>query len=271
VIISVIFTTDTHGNIYPCGCRVPLGGISERSFEIKRLRMNDQETLVLDNGSSLWGINHVVNRSNGKVIVEAMNEMKYAAMNLRATDLSYYTVSQIKELQDLAEFEFISSNLTIKNSELNLKEYIILNVKGVNIGVTGVSEFNKNSEEKYDYLKPEYALEKVIPKMKKESDFIIVLSGLSFQESANLPRMVPDIDLVISSPATVPVVKPRLINDSIIATSFREGMAIGHIELGFNIERKFTDHKYRHIQIQEGMPKDKSVQNILKKYQTREE
>ncbi|MDD3627771.1 MAG: hypothetical protein PHV06_10690 [bacterium] len=267
VIISVVFTSDINGNIYPCGCRVPLGGISERGYEIKSLISRDKDILILDNGSALWGINHIVERSKGKVIIEAMNEMEYDAMNLRATDLAFYTIQQIKELQAEAKFEFISANLKIKNDEVKLKPYLIFEVKGLKIGITGVSEFNKNSQEKYDYVKPEYALTELIPKLREKTDFIILLSGLEPRESANLARMVSGLDLIIAAPSTLPNIKPTILNESIIATTFKDGKSIGFMQLGFSIERKLTDHKHEHRQIQEGMVKDKKIQNILKKYQ----
>lgn len=267
VILPLVFTTSTNGNIYPCGCRVPLGGISERGHQINLMRVKHPGLLVLDNGYSLWGVNYLVEKSNGKVIVESMNQMGYRAMNFRTTDLAFYNASELKKLQELAQFDFLSCNIKLKEESINLKKFVIYEVLGVKIAVTGVSEFYERAKDKFEYQKPEYALKEILPDMIKKSDYVIVLSGLDFRGSSNLARMLRGIDLIISAPQVLPVLKPKKVNETIIVTALKDGKSIGFIQVGFNIDRENTDYKFKTINIREGMLKDKKIMTILKKYQ----
>lgn len=271
ITVTVLFSTDTRGNIFPCGCRVPLGGIAERAYEIGYQRTSSRYVLLLDNGNTLWGVNSLVESSHGEILAEAMNEMGYDVMNFRSSDLAYYREPELKKLLEEFDCDIISANLNLKDSEIKFKPYSIREVGGVKFGIIGVSEAFKYEQGRYLYKKPEHVLKDLVPEVRRKADIVIVLSGVDYRYSSNLAHMVEGIDVIISPPPLRPVLGSIMVKDTIIVTTIKDGKSLGVLELGINVDKTISDHKFKMKNIHEDMPKDKTVLEIIKKFQMNEE
>jgi len=168
--------------------------------------MDKSKTLLLDTGNLLFQRYNAeeagVYRERHNLIIEAMNMMSYDIANLGINDIS----PDIRMLEDRcqkAAFTTLSANATIKGDckQHPIQKYIIKEVNGIRIGITGVMpnaipaiEGNL-TEGKFNIDDPKTALDKIIPNLAAKTDYIILLSSFNYKDTLNLLTQIPAIDL----------------------------------------------------------------------------
>ena len=140
------------------------------------------------------------------ITLKAMGIMGYNAMNLGGSDFSF-GVSYLEKASETVAFPFISSNIVDLSGESPnwLKNYIIIQSGGTNVGILGVmpeSAFDKLPTSKepsnLKIISPATALRRLLPEVLKQADFIILLSQLNVEDTSSLANEIPGIDLALS-------------------------------------------------------------------------
>ncbi len=140
ITLTILHTNDTHSQIEPLtsGSNAGKAGYARRMGLIAQEREADPELLLLDAGDFCQGTPYF-NFFRGDVEVEAMNRMGYDVVGLGNHEFDYGVDSLARMLTN-AQFQVVCANYGISGTVLEekVKPYVILERKGLKIGVLGV-------------------------------------------------------------------------------------------------------------------------------------
>lgn len=137
VSLTILHTNDTHSQVEPLQ-KNNRGGYARRMGIIKQERLQDPDLLLLDAGD-FWQGTPYFNFFHGRVELDAMNRMGYDAATLGNHEFDN-GVDTLAQVLKNAQFPIVCANYNVEGTVLEdlVKNYIIINRKGLKIGITGV-------------------------------------------------------------------------------------------------------------------------------------
>ena len=79
--LTVLYTNDGWGYTEPCACDPSAGGLARRAAYIRSVREQVEDVLLVDAGDSLMTLQRLGDLEQGRILVEAFNEMGYDAVD----------------------------------------------------------------------------------------------------------------------------------------------------------------------------------------------
>lgn len=267
--ITIIYSGQTHGMIYPCTCPIePDGGLARRAALIKKIRNDHPNNLLLDSGDFFAGgimdeytQNTQLDSGRSLINLKAMALMKYDAVAVGDDEFNFG-----KEFFDKAisepKLSFISCNLTYKN----LLPFIIKEIDGIKIGIIGVSPVSlKQKIPGIEINNPNAAVSKVVSELKNKGVGIIVLLSQLQEEGAvfNLINSVQGIDIVIEGHSRAKEAYVKM-GDTLVLRPAWEGRKLGKLTL-VTESGKITDYKVEEMRLSDQISDDPQMLSILPK------
>lgn len=265
--ITILYTGETHSMIYPCLCPVhPDGGVARRAAIIKKIRRNDPDALLVDCGGFFgsgqldeYAQNTQLDIQRTRINLEAMRIMRYDAVNVGDDEFNFGD-NFLKESIDVTGLHFLSGNIKMDK----LKPYLIKNIKGINIGIIGVSGlFAMQKAGDYKFLDPKTAVKNTVDSLKERKvDIVVVLGHLSKSDEDELLSAVPGIDVIISGHPRVkdePAVKTV---HTIVARPYWQGKKIGKLSLTIK-DKKIVKYRQEAIAVTKRIKDDPETLFIL--------
>ncbi len=195
--LMVNYTAKTEGALFPCGCRIPIGGLSRRGGVINTESPYPQ--LTVDAGSFSGGSTGY-DRFAAGWILQAYALMGYHAANLGRRE-SIQPVSQLREWDSMSGGILISANLLDEHDLPVTRTHLVREIGGIRIGITGItSQGNRpqGATEMPEIILPVPPLFEVMEKFTEEQvDFVVLLADTSSLEVNAILNEIPGIDLVI--------------------------------------------------------------------------
>jgi 5'-nucleotidase len=194
--LTILHTNDSHSCILPLNKNLTDTTLADRGGYLRRLVLLEEERqkapdlLLFDSGDFSQGSSYYT-LFKGDVEVELMNRMHYDAATIGNHEFDF-GLDNMARLFRMANFPIVCSNYDFADTELAeiVKPYIILERKGVKIGVFALSPPLKGLVTTKNYgplkfLDPTECAQKMIDLLKKEKkcDMIICLSHLGWQTS----------------------------------------------------------------------------------------
>ena len=220
--LTIIGTTDLHANIYNWsyedGKEVDDIGMAKVYSVIQKIREENPNTLLIDNGDSIQGTIlsddlYNFNLELKHPVIDVMNFMGYDSMTLGNHEFNF-GIEMIQKIEKEAEFPILAANATYdKDGSYLVKPYVIKEVAGIKVGILGITNPNiprwdgpkVNGMVSFD--KPADIMEKNIKEMKKEgADIIVVASHIGFEEeyegmgdsAKELAEKFPEVAVILS-------------------------------------------------------------------------
>jgi 2',3'-cyclic-nucleotide 2'-phosphodiesterase (5'-nucleotidase family) len=190
--LVLIHTNDMHGQVLP---RASGGGLAELATVIRR----EQPDLVLDGGDMFTGT-MVSDEFYGKPMIDVMNRLGYAAAALGNHEFDYGLPELRARLKE-ARFPILSANVS---GVEGVQPYTVLTVKGVRIGVIGLTVENLAEVTHPKNLTTIRvsnvvdAVRETLPKVRPLSDFVIVVAHLSLEEQLRVAKAFPEVRLIVA-------------------------------------------------------------------------
>ncbi|HNU68558.1 MAG TPA: bifunctional UDP-sugar hydrolase/5'-nucleotidase [Myxococcota bacterium] len=204
ITIRILSTNDIHGSLGSSmvdGAAGPgrLGGVEYLAGLIASLRQPAPErTIVVDAGDCFQG-DYAVNKSEGAFCTDFFNLVGYSVRTIGNHEFDYLDVGPDNEINDPrgalkrmianSRHPIVLANVREKAGDPlhpAIREYVILDVSGVRIGITGVltpdtpSVSRRAGSVGVEFEQPVDALRRVIPKMRSEgAGVVLVLSHLT--------------------------------------------------------------------------------------------
>ncbi len=203
-LITIIGTTNVHGEIDPCGWKKkPLGGLARKATVLQNLIDNNEHPIVLDAGDLYFkkenldpGITLDAAKMNADIITKSFNAMGCDGFSPGSKDFAA-GLDFLMEQYENADFKFISSNIAGLDNKLLFDPYIIIKRKNFKIGVVGLSSSFDSKE--VIVLDPISTLGSVIGEIENKVDLVILLFNATQQDLTKLYKKNYNIDMILSS------------------------------------------------------------------------
>ncbi len=256
--------------------------MARRATAIKQEHEKSQNLLILDAGSSLYG-QPLANKTQGRVIVEAMNAMGYQAMALGDRDLMFGTSALAERMQE-ARFAFLSANLVWADSGQPVaKPYATATVNGRKIGLIGLThpgalttleqllgaDKGKAVAATLRINDPVAAAKEYLLQVQKETNVVLLLTNLGIGLDQKLAKEVPGITAIIGGRSRVilqPLVRAPE-TGTVIAQAGFDGEFLGILELEIDGRGKVTAYEGKVLPLGPEYADDPAMNDLLKKFQ----
>ncbi len=227
--ITLLGTTDIHGNIFPVDYYLnqPANrGLAKIAMLVRQVRSEEKNVMLLDSGDTIQGTPLAYyyarkDTSKPNPTIAAMNAMGYEAMALGNHEFNF-GLDVLWKAKGEAKFPWLAANLrqTYKSGVEHFAPYIIKNVGGVRVAIVGfvtpgVPRWEIPSNYKgYEFELIVDAAKRVIPEARKKADLVVVIahSGLERDPQTGetyadqmsnenavgaLAEQVPEIDVIM--------------------------------------------------------------------------
>ncbi len=215
---------------------MPQGGLARRASLIQRVREEAEgPVLVLDAGNSLMG-RPLALASEGRLLVEAMNEMGYDALAVGPGELAK-GVDVLLERAAEAEFAVLSANLVwSETGEPLVEPYTLWERQGLRVAVIGATfrEALSGLEGLWpgvELLDPVERVAHYVGELRPQADVVIVLSHLGIHEDKALAQAVEGIDIIIGGRSRQLTRAPEMVGSTAITHAGFDGQWLVRLDI----------------------------------------
>lgn len=254
--LIIVHTNDMHGQVLP---KDGIGGMAEMATLIKRFNPD----LILDGGDMFTGT-MLSDENKGKPLIEIMNRLHFNAAAMGNHEFDYGVEALATRVSE-AQFPILSANV---KGIPGIKPFTILNVKGLRIGVIGLT-----TEEIVTTTHPKNlktvtlttllkAMEETMPVVRRQSDFIILVAHLEQEEQFAVAKAFPEVKLIIAG-------HPHATRTSTVGTTtiVEAGNSLRFIgRLDVRIADKVPVSITEELIPIQGVPPDPEIQALIKPY-----
>ncbi len=229
--LRIVHTNDTHSCVvsvspnYSDTAQADKGGFIRRAALVRDWRAADKDMLLFDSGDFSQGSAYY-NIYKGEVEVSLMNEMRYDAATIGNHEFDF-GLDNMARIYRMAQFPIVCANYDVKGTVLEglVKPYVVLERKGVRIGVFGLGTQLEGMVATDNYKgvtfeDPVTAANRVtdLLKNKEHCDLIVCLSHLGWNiEGTDDTELVPGshhIDLVLGGHSHTYFEHPVVLKDA---------------------------------------------------------
>ncbi len=282
-VIDILTVNDFHGALSENGKNPGMAKLA--AFLREEVAKNPTGTIIISAGDMFQGTPES-NMLYGKPVVEAMNELTFAAMAIGNHEFDW-GIQVLKERIAQSNFPYLAANIVDKTTgqvASFVKPYTVVEKSGIKIAIIGLAtpetayKTNPKYSKNYIFTDPAKTVNQLIPELKQQgADIIIVLSHLGSEmdmlsqqvtgEAADLAQQVDGINAIISGHSHRKV--SGAVNSIPIVQAAYNGRAVGKLSFTFTkSDRKVVSAEGEVIELSANtLVADKAVQEIVDKVQ----
>ena len=253
-LLTILFTNDSHGMAWAFDApdSPKTGGLAAQKTLIEQIRnevqLTNGDVVVLSSGNVTMG-DPRSNVCENLPMIMGMNLIGYDGMLIGSHEFDF-GMKTFEKMKKEARFPFMSANLFYKNKKQVGKSFIQKEmINGVKVAFVGITtpELEKISNAGVEGLvkveDPIEAAKKAVEELKKNNDFIVVLSNLGYSDKEvgsdgfptdrMLAKEVPGIDLIIGGRTKVQMNDPVYVNNVPIIQTEGLGKWVGRFDFYF--------------------------------------
>ena len=241
--VTILHTNDMHAQYAPApatwvqGTPKPLvGGMTALQHFVNEQRRLYPNSLLLDAGDYTTGTMLTKIKHNGAfngAFVEMMNLVGYDAAAVGNHEFDEGQ-ENMRRLFELAQFDVLSANLTI-NGKAVAQPFKIYNVGNLRVGVIGLMlpELFSVAAEKHlggvRVADPLQTAQRLIDKIDRKTDLIVLLSHLGVEKDIELARGVRGADIIVGGHSHTLLRKPLQENGVLIVQAGTKARSLGRL------------------------------------------
>jgi len=248
ITIAILHTNDIHGYVEPEKVKLPdgkeieTGGLANLAGTIDQTRKDYHGNVLLLDAGDVWRGTFLSNRTNGELLVTAMNISAYDAVSPGNHDFDDGQ-DVLKARVQQAKFPWLAANLVdvlTNQAPFGMKPYLVKQVAGVRFGIIGLTNpatpiINKpGNVNGLQFLPGADGVRRVYDEVRKQSDIIVVLSHLGIDGDGLLAQTVGGIDLIVGGHSHTQQINARLVNNTIITQAGSNARFLGRLELSID-------------------------------------
>ena len=271
--LAIVITGMEEGYIEPCGCagldRMK-GGMSRRDTFIEGLRKKGWPVAALDVGGIARGFGRQA-ELKFQTMIEGKRKMGYDAIAFGVTDLHLPAGELVSVAAGVngKPSPFVSANVGLFGFDSGITPTSrVIEAGGVRLGVTAVLGLKYQQAIHNDEIEmrdPAEALNKIVPELKKKSDYMVLLAHATKDESIALARKFPQFNVVVTSDGPpIPPKTPETIEGTktLLITVGQKGMDA--ITLGLYGGGQV---RYQRVPLDSRFPASKNMKMLMAAYQ----
>ncbi len=209
--LTIIYSSNIGAMMYPCGCRVPMGGLARRATVVRQIKSEVPDALVLDSGALLYPSQYLyppydeIGKRTSYFIADIVSDIGIDALNVSSYDLAFGPDSLLT-FDAKYDADWLSCNI-VRRGETDIiftpdKTY---ESGGFTVGVFGIMSRRSMGVEIFrddapvDVLDHNEAAKKEVAKLKPKSDLIVALAYMDLVDVKRMIELNPDINVVVMS------------------------------------------------------------------------
>ena len=229
--MSVLYTCDTQGYIFPCDCEGGAeGGIARRARFLGEQPSTNR--LLVDAGNFVAGA-HEWEVLQARYLLRGYALMHYDAVNLghREAGLSVDTLKALR-----AEYpRLVSANLLDAGGQPVVDPFVVVRLTdGTRVGIIGIMDDSLPARELGKGLTiapPDNALGRYLPELRKQSDVVVLLAFADEDTMLNLANLFYELSVIVGGRVPQPTAKPWTMNQAVVVATTDKGKRIGRLDL----------------------------------------
>jgi hypothetical protein len=238
--LSVYLTADIRGRLVPCGCFTgQYGGLTRVAQQIGS---PTEKNMLLDAGDALEGPEDY-HRIELGYIHTAFAKMGYEAANIGHRE-ARLSAGELRTLAANSKVQLLSANLLdAQSGRPFLKSHIVAIRGGRKVAIAGVLDERIPKEQLGEGLRVEKmstSIGQLIPSLKKEADFLILLAFTDEPRLRELGREFPEFCLVLGGKVSQPSPSLAMEGKTGILYVTNESKALGKVNLSLGADGDAT-------------------------------
>lgn len=173
-------------------------------------------------------------------VTKSYQRMGYTALNVGPYDLAAH---EEKLRGKIDQSMFVSLNLLDNKGDFLFTPYKIVRVGTKDIAIIGLTGTTPISSP-YASSSWRDALNKNLVKIKKESDFIILLSSLTTAENRRIAQDFTDIEVIVNADPKINNLSPSIINKTVLTQTKTLGQYLGVLDLSIDKKSAWKENYY---------------------------
>ena len=271
--LTIVFSSDLLGKVRSCGCHVKdMGGLGRMATYVQHVRDSADNLLVVDAGDA-FGLDLSYSKTEAELTFDVFNLYGLDVFTPGETDY-VFGLDFLKDLQLRSSFDFVEANVidSKTNKPIFGKAYVVKEYNdGFKVGIVGVLDdsirFPSYVEQKgLKVLPPAETLERILPRMKKECDFLVLLSHLGLERSMELARNIKDFDCIVVAHKRPVIKKLEKIGKTIVVATGGEGKYMGRLDLKLSPNGTLIDGRLKLEPLDDAVEISPTVKELFKKY-----
>ncbi len=264
--ITVLYTTDLHGNFLPVidyEGNKNVGGIIQLSKILHQQKIKYPNAILVDNGDTYQG-SVTSYLKQGEPVIEWMNSEKYSVWNIGNHEFDWGINTLAKNIKNFSG-AVLCANCHWDGGNPSplapVKPYVIRKINGVKIAFVGITHPNIPFWSRQKLIKnivveqPLNALLRVMPKVRAENpDVIILMAHTGLDPEANeleeplqeVIDMFSDIDVVIGGHTHV-MIPSMTFNKVLFTEAGYHGIDLGELHLIYDTDSKSLLKKHARL------------------------
>lgn len=253
--LTILHTNDIHGRAEEVMEETDNGelelvniGLARYKTIIDTFKGENPNTIVLDAGDLTHGTNFA-SLSKGESMVSLMNELGIDGLTPGNHDFNY-GYDRLKELQALANFKILASNITDEAGVQQFEQGYTIALDGITVGVFGLAtpetkyKSSPVNTEGLEFTNVVAEAQREVNSLKeKGADVIVLLSHLGMDASSEINTYtvldaVSGINVVIDGHSHTLLENGQTYNDTLIASTGAFLENVGVTKLSINVDSK---------------------------------
>ncbi len=264
-VLEIVSFGSLRGDLTPCGCRIPRGGLPRRSQVIKSLEESGTPYLHLDLGD-FTKEDEVSGEFVTGFLWKAFQAMNVHAVGVGPMELNAWP--QFEAFLKSGEIPVIASNVSIRiDGETRPigEQYRVFDRDGVRVAVfclMGDEEFagvEPPDGISFVFENPRAKAQSLIPRMKKEADLVILMSQMSPAATDSFLLEVSGIDVALYGQRAVWRPQASKVGDTIVNQTGMKGEYLGRLALVPGSDRSIHSFHSRNAALDHTHPDDPVV------------
>ncbi len=271
--VTVLFSSDMLGKIRSCGCTVEdSGGLGRRATYTERVRAGSREVLVLDAGDA-FSLDLSFTKKEAELTMESFSLIGVDVFTPGEMEF-IFGLPFLKAVAENAEFEMIAANIVEPSTGLPVfgKQYTVITLKGgLRIAITGILDetikFPAYIDRSTFEIKPaERTLKDVIPLMKKDADFLVLLSHMGMDRTRDLLSRVKDFDIVVTGHGKPMMKKTDKIGKTLLLGTGGLGQYLGRVDMELSPRGRMEYGRMRLVPLPDEIEIHPGIREIFRVY-----
>ena len=261
--LNIQFTADVRGRLVPCGCFTgQLGGLTRiATLFAESAAVNP---LRVDVGDAIEGTADFQRIEYG-YILKAFAQLGYAAANIGQREAAL-TLDQLRAIRSQSPVPLISANLLDAATRQPVFETHRMVGRVAVIGVLDPRGLADTLGEGLVVEKMETALSNLLPKLKGQADFIVLLA---FTDEATLHALARDfyeLDVILGGKVAQPAQQLERENRSVILYTTNQSRAVGTLTLRLPAPHRVEPIRGEVTLVSDRIPQDGTIRDLAVKY-----
>jgi 2',3'-cyclic-nucleotide 2'-phosphodiesterase/3'-nucleotidase len=253
----VLFSSDLLGRIRSCGCAVEdMGGLGRMATYIEKMRSRYPNAIVLDAGDA-FSLDLSFSKAEADLTWDVYGLMGLDAFTPGETDF-IFGLSYLEGLSERTGVDILAANVVdgeTGDPVFGLPFKIVELEGGLRVGITGVLDDTIRfpgyiDTESFDVIPVREALNRIVPEMEQEADFLILLSHLGRERSIEIAAEVPAFDLVIAGHGQPVIKETKKVGETIIVAT-GTGKYMGRVNLTLSDKGEHLSGTYSLVPLEE--------------------